>query len=253
MARSKKKSLDAFRMKSESPGKARGRRKLKPTFEEFRAVLEPLGYEPHELVKVAEQLFFKKADAGKLLVFTTLPLTGRRGWGRRSKAAYFDCARVVLHSADDETCRAGPARVEFEAGWPERLSAKVVEFEKLLQQVGSWPCPGCDGAMSVRYNKKSGEPFFSCTNWPGCEGTRPVYEVGLEHQKRMATVRQLTGMAPMAPMECIKCGAPMVQRVARTGYYKGKRFWGCSNFPECRMIYRPELDRPDDDESGDQQ
>jgi len=35
---------------------------------------------------------------------------------------------------------------------------------------------------------------------------------------------------------CPKCGKKMVLRTARQGENAGKKFWGCSNFPECRGI-----------------
>ena len=37
---------------------------------------------------------------------------------------------------------------------------------------------------------------------------------------------------------CPKCGAEMVQRIAKKGKYAGQKFWGCSNFPNCRMILK---------------
>lgn len=39
--------------------------------------------------------------------------------------------------------------------------------------------------------------------------------------------------APDAP-HCPKCGAEMVQRIAKSGANAGKAFWGCSRFPACR-------------------
>ena len=33
---------------------------------------------------------------------------------------------------------------------------------------------------------------------------------------------------------CEKCGANMVLRTGQTGARKGKKFWGCSNYPACR-------------------
>jgi restriction system protein len=33
---------------------------------------------------------------------------------------------------------------------------------------------------------------------------------------------------------CPKCGAEMVQRVAKKGARAGQKFWGCSSFPVCR-------------------
>ncbi len=35
---------------------------------------------------------------------------------------------------------------------------------------------------------------------------------------------------------CPKCGNPMILRTARRGKHIGKKFWGCSRFPECREI-----------------
>lgn len=35
---------------------------------------------------------------------------------------------------------------------------------------------------------------------------------------------------------CPKCGALLQKKVASKGKYAGQRFWGCSNFPECRFI-----------------
>ena len=33
---------------------------------------------------------------------------------------------------------------------------------------------------------------------------------------------------------CPRCGAPLIQRTARSGANAGKPFWGCSTFPKCR-------------------
>lgn len=35
---------------------------------------------------------------------------------------------------------------------------------------------------------------------------------------------------------CPKCGAEMIQRVAKQGANAGNRFWGCSRFPACKGI-----------------
>jgi restriction system protein len=35
---------------------------------------------------------------------------------------------------------------------------------------------------------------------------------------------------------CPKCGAEMVQRIAKRGKYEGQKFWGCTKFPACKMI-----------------
>jgi ssDNA-binding Zn-finger/Zn-ribbon topoisomerase 1 len=35
---------------------------------------------------------------------------------------------------------------------------------------------------------------------------------------------------------CPKCNIVMVQRTASRGSNKGKRFWACPSYPECRKI-----------------
>lgn len=40
---------------------------------------------------------------------------------------------------------------------------------------------------------------------------------------------------PSAPRRCPKCGSPMVVRTAKTGASAGSQFWGCSQFPRCRV------------------
>ncbi|QQS11521.1 MAG: topoisomerase DNA-binding C4 zinc finger domain-containing protein [Rhodospirillales bacterium] len=40
---------------------------------------------------------------------------------------------------------------------------------------------------------------------------------------------------PDAP-RCLRCGAPMLRKVARHGADRGHEFWGCSRFPSCRGV-----------------
>ena len=48
----------------------------------------------------------------------------------------------------------------------------------------------------------------------------------------LANSTQSTGEIPSCP----KCRIPMVQRKATKGSQKGKQFWGCSSFPNCREV-----------------
>ncbi len=41
--------------------------------------------------------------------------------------------------------------------------------------------------------------------------------------------------APAAPW-CPKCGAAMVDRIARQGKFSGRHFWGCGQYPRCRGV-----------------
>ena len=37
---------------------------------------------------------------------------------------------------------------------------------------------------------------------------------------------------------CPKCGNEMILRTAKSGANQGDKFWGCSNYPQCRGIYK---------------
>lgn len=38
------------------------------------------------------------------------------------------------------------------------------------------------------------------------------------------------------PRVCPECGSDLVVRVAKRGKHAGNKFWGCSNYPTCRVI-----------------
>lgn len=63
---------------------------------------------------------------------------------------------------------------------------------------------------------------------------------GPQLTRMIASVQQSGDMQaqPEAARTCPKCGSAMVLRVARKGPYAGKKFWGCSKFPDCRgLVY----------------
>jgi hypothetical protein len=35
---------------------------------------------------------------------------------------------------------------------------------------------------------------------------------------------------------CPKCGSPLLARIAKKGKYQGQKFWGCSQFPDCKYV-----------------
>lgn len=42
--------------------------------------------------------------------------------------------------------------------------------------------------------------------------------------------------SPSSAPICPKCGTPMILRIAKNGNQPGRKFYGCSNYPKCRMI-----------------
>lgn len=37
-------------------------------------------------------------------------------------------------------------------------------------------CPVCNAPMVERVNSKTDEPFYGCSRYPDCKGTRPISE-----------------------------------------------------------------------------
>lgn len=53
------------------------------------------------------------------------------------------------------------------------------------------------------------------------------------HRQHVAQLK--TRSDPRAGRQCPKCGAAMALRTVKRGSNEGKRFWGCSAFPGCRV------------------
>ena len=68
-----------------------------------------------------------------------------------------------------------------------------------------------------------------------CQSLASV-RLGGSRRTRREHVRALRSRAdPTAARKCPRCGREMVLRTAREGRHAGRRFWGCSGFPSCRM------------------
>ncbi|MDA8442354.1 MAG: type I DNA topoisomerase, partial [Peptococcaceae bacterium] len=82
-----------------------------------------------------------------------------------------------------------------------------VEIE---DEVTDQPCELC-GRLMVKKIGRFGK-FLACPGFPDCRNTKPLLEE--------------IGVA------CPKCGAPVVARRSK----KGRKFFGCSSYPECDYI-----------------
>ncbi|BAS27491.1 type I DNA topoisomerase [Limnochorda pilosa] len=71
-------------------------------------------------------------------------------------------------------------------------------------------CDKCGRKMVIKHGRFG--KFLACSGFPECRNTRPILEpVGVD---------------------CPECGHPLVRRRSR----RGKTFYGCSNYPECRFV-----------------
>ncbi len=79
-------------------------------------------------------------------------------------------------------------------------------------------CDKCGRKMVVKYGRFG--KFLACPGFPECKNTKPIVEV--------------------LKAKCPACGGQMVERKSR----KGRRFYGCSNYPECTFVsWQKPMDR----------
>ncbi len=81
-------------------------------------------------------------------------------------------------------------------------------------------CPECGSPLVVRKGKY-GE-FTACSNYPDCTYIK-------REEKEQKEVEEI--------MDCPKCGGKIVSKTTK----KGKVFYGCNNFPKCKVAV---WDRP---------
>ena len=75
-------------------------------------------------------------------------------------------------------------------------------------------CPECGSPLVVRKGKY-GE-FTACSNYPDCTYVK-------RDEKEIKEVKEI--------MDCPKCGGKIVEKTTK----KGKIFYGCNNFPKCKI------------------
>lgn len=91
----------------------------------------------------------------------------------------------------------------------ERAENEIGEIE-IEDEVTDQPCEQC-GRMMVKKVGRFGK-FLACPGFPECRNTKPLLEeIGVP---------------------CPSCGAPVVVRRSK----KGRKFFGCSRYPECDYI-----------------
>lgn len=126
----------------------------------------------------------------------------------------------------------------------------------LRKQHALGPCPKCGNGEIMQIRQKGGGSFAGCSNYPECRNTYPLPSgmLILPTEEKCETcgapkVKAITrGQAPTT--SCIDPKCPSVQKERYVGKCpncgsdlqtlmsrNGKRFAGCSKYPECRTTY----------------
>ncbi len=123
---------------------------------------------------------------------------------------------------------------EGQANWRELISRFYGPFEETLKQaeekvggfeledeVSDVPCEKCGRMMVVKYGRFG--KFLACPGFPECRSTKPILEE--------------TGV------RCPACGTGrIVERKSKKG---GRRFYGCTNYPDCNFVsWEKPVNRP---------
>ncbi len=91
-------------------------------------------------------------------------------------------------------------------------SIKLIKQEsaKILEE----PCPVCDKPLRQMVGRYG--PFTACSGYPGCKYIKQT----------------------KAGFKCTQCGkGDVVQKI-----WKGKKFWGCSTYPQCNFSISGEIE-----------
>jgi len=138
----------------------------------------------------------------------------------------------------------------------------IVKIEKLDEV-----CPNCGQGLVIRLGRFG--KFIACSDYPKCKYSRPLETVADENLKAIGKTGELEKIS--GELNCEKCGGKMVLKEGRFGRFlacenyptckntravvvetnikcpecgegevverrtkKGKKFWGCSRYPECK-------------------
>ncbi|MBP5662156.1 MAG: type I DNA topoisomerase [Clostridia bacterium] len=86
--------------------------------------------------------------------------------------------------------------------------ANQIDRVKIPVEETEEKCPKCGANMVIRSGRFG--KFLACPNYPACKTTKPLPQDEIKEP-------------------CPKCGGKLVQRISK----KGKKFYGCSNYPNC--------------------
>ena len=102
-----------------------------------------------------------------------------------------------------------PVLQEFYGPFAETVQRAALAMPRVkpAEEVTDQPCPECGRPMVIKYGRYG--KFLSCPGYPQCRGAKPLLVS--------------TGV------KCPKCGGEVVERRSK----RGRRFYGCANFPKC--------------------
>lgn len=95
------------------------------------------------------------------------------------------------------------------------IAEKEVSKVTIEDKVSDVPCDKCGKLMVIKHGRYG--DFLACPGYPDCKNTKPIVEE--------------------IDAKCPNCGGNVLVKRSK----KGKKFFGCSNYPECKFVswYQP--------------
>ena len=112
-------------------------------------------------------------------------------------------------------------------------------------------CPLCGAAMVIKFSAYG--PFLACERYPECRALIPMEEGATKECPHCGNIMVKRGNDSMRYFLCLQCGAVepadgqelvkcpecgkgvLVPRTVRKGRMKGRTFFSCSRYPECKF------------------
>jgi DNA topoisomerase-1 len=112
-------------------------------------------------------------------------------------------------------------------------------------------CPLCGAAMVIKFSAYG--PFLACERYPECRALIPMEEGATKECPHCGNIMVKRGNDSMRYFLCLQCGAVepadgqelvkcpecgkgvIVPRTVRKGRMKGRTFFSCSRYPECKF------------------
>lgn len=99
------------------------------------------------------------------------------------------------------------------------------------------PANVTQGGGYVAYIKSFQQPVLSDSEVQDVVSQIQAGRLKQSRETNRQHIQQLkTRSNPTADRKCPKCGSSMVLRTAKRGTNAGNQFWGCSAYPECRVV-----------------
>ena len=128
---------------------------------------------------------------------------------------------------------------------PELVEEECSPMQNEVSPQAEKICPECGRKMKLRTAKKGsniGKTFWGCSGYPDCKHTEEKEDPELVEEEYTPLQKEISPQNDAKPSvtpskqataekNCPECGREMKLRTATKGPNIGKKFWGCSGFP----------------------